>query len=84
MIYVYQICPVLYAGADWALWVETGWGAEEEGRKLLIHGGIWYVSVSPVFSKLEVGSRGLVKFRFSFSGKISLLVMLGSFFCITS
>lgn len=33
LIYVYQICPVLYAGADWALWVETGWGAEEEGRK---------------------------------------------------
>lgn len=34
LIYVYQICPVLYAGADWALWVETGWGwGAEEGRK---------------------------------------------------
>ena len=49
-----------------------------------MHGVMWYVSVSPVSSKLEVGSRGLIKFRFSFSGKISLLVMLGSFFCITS
>lgn len=33
LIYVYQICPVLYAGADWALWVETGWGRRCGGRK---------------------------------------------------
>lgn len=58
---------------------------EEEGRKIAY---MWCdvicYSIPHIFYKLVVVSRGLIRFRFNFSGKISLLVMLGSFYCVTS
>lgn len=70
--------------ASWVLWGLSASETEEEGRKIAY---TWChvvcFSLSPIFHKLVVGPRGLIRFR-NFSGNISLLVMLGSFYCITS
>ena len=47
LIYVYQICPVLYAGADPALWVETGWGAPRKEGNSLISRSAWKAWLKP-------------------------------------